>query len=364
MGLLKIYRENRRKNYQLNGNFQNYQFDLIQVDNEFFNNFRTGFLLTGDTAVSLTSFKIYSIDTNKIKNAKTLDDLDNIRTLYATVDLGNLSQRRTQIGDDKYYEIYLTNKYLDTYLPYGVYELEIITNVETLRSELFSPCMINDYKNAVFASEFECSNAAISNVDYGDTPTLTIDVDEIGLWAGSASITVTWNVTKAPLLPVTLPFILGDTSTQVVETQTKTFTAGQQKTYTFEYTDSYLEPGDYSVSYEANFPGCSGELEFTVNSSLSIDQGGSGWDTAGATGPDYLQVIDFDLTVDNANASARECTVTFNIGSLPVTFTATIAGLGSHVFSKTYTLNRYSQHTMSVSGSVTYQYVLPALPAP
>lgn len=350
----KLYTKGAQKTFQREGNHYIFKPYLNLYDNSEIPQIVSGYFKVDET-LTLTSFKLYRIRADKLIGAK-YEDLVSFREEVQDLPLSHISietitgtSKKRLVIDSKSFNLPIRDGY--------VYELVIVTNLNEFESELFGTFEVFDEK-----PHFQCSNASVPNVNYDEIPVFTIDVEELNEVAGSATISVLW---KTPNKPVFGSMYFGSIFfgglSEVPGSETKNYSGGEKKTFTFSL-GQVINPGTYTLEYNSSFAGCSGSIDFTVANYFSIDDAGSGWQLPG-TGADEAKEIEFRLKVDNAAIDAKVCQVDFNMNGVVETLEASIPGSSSYTFSRTYTVNRYEDNNLRVSGNAGVKnYSLEAIP--
>lgn len=131
-GLLPIYKKGTLKNFQLTGNYQNWQSDLILASDSQILPFVSPFfdtILTG-----LVKFSFYKIDETKLSSCRKWSDIWNIVTTEITMDTADINKQTVSgIPKQRYY---CTSETI-TPLASGVYFLYFADATNEFESEIF-----------------------------------------------------------------------------------------------------------------------------------------------------------------------------------------------------------------------------------
>lgn len=274
---LPFYKAGALKSFQLNGNYKNFNIDLIQTDDATAPTFITPFVPYTVTGVAST-LKLYEIDASALAIAETYEDFIACRGNYTSLAVTDISKESKETTYQRYY----CNGFVyEDILDAGIYELVLTdSDGKVFESELFSVCL---FKETTFP-QIICSNAACPDIEVGEHPEFSIDVSETNrVNVRNCKMTVTWNMGTGEGFPYTLPMTFGDEGASYTTTYIFDLDANETKSLEFTYR-YYPNGGEYSVTYRLNYGNCEDTIEFTVGNpcinfvsgTWSVPDGGEG----------------------------------------------------------------------------------------
>jgi hypothetical protein len=254
---LPFYKQGTLKGFQLEGNYLNFEFDLIQVNDYQIPSFFTEYQLISNGAY-ISSLKLYELNVNKLKTAQTYQEMIACRGNYTSLPVASIL-KETKETYERYYTPPIN---LANVMAIGVYELVMTdSSGRIFESEVFSNCL---FKETSF-SNIVCSSASCPDVTTGNRPVFTITITETnGVPVEGLEMKVNWLMDNSVKFnDIVFPFRFGNVGLDTEETQTFNLVGGGSTVLTFTYPN-IIPTGDYSMTYILNRGTCSGSIDFSI----------------------------------------------------------------------------------------------------
>jgi len=340
---LKIYSAGYDKDYQREGNYQNYSTGMPQINRIDIPSFISDWF-DYVSVVTISSFKLYKLTESGLSSAYNNTDLIALRDAGTTLNPALISIEYDPVRGKA--RIYCYEQKFAALLECGIFELVIVTNLNTLKSELFSTSM---YYNANLAEGvLSCSDATCADIVYGAYPVFTIDITELnGYPVNDETLTLRFYYTESDTFDGIIldEWVFSDDNSYEEFIEDISLTASQllEFTKTFEKT---LKKGRYAVEYEASWSGCAGSITYDVNKPYFTEVLGEWAHYVNASG---LSSATFEFTVENTDDEAQICEVAFqlNDGQIYI-YSFEITAGGTHKFERTFTVDRNVDNTVRV----------------